>query len=356
MRAVLFIFFYTVRVRGLVSEGDEDWCSGPVALARMWNLTRAFKENRSLFHRLEDDGCLGQEELDEIEKDPEDAAEYLGDERPRSLISPGLCMRFKRPNTYFIGIGHAGSTTLSRHLERHPQISYGIRKEHDFWKTNVGARWKSFSQYLMEFLVPCRTKVVMDFPPRMYRQAYDAVQEACNYGTWRQRGQPETPLGEPFVRRFREQMGENIKIIMMIRDPYDWLHSGSINGTKIIRKLDNDEELGEQEACRWYGSRYAEAVEQWLKYYPRENFIFLKSEDFFSDPQKTLNKIFKFLNLSHRPYTENELKYHAGRRRAGHKHLMTPELRREFQQHPVVRGDREKLQRLTGETFAWEGA
>ena len=44
-------------------------------------------------------------------------------------------------------------------------------------------------------------------------------------------------------------------------------------------------------------SLYADALERWLKLFPREQFLFLKSEDSFINPQKTLDELFQFLGL-----------------------------------------------------------
>lgn len=355
----LLLLLCAVRVSGFVSDADR--CSGPDAFTRLWSLTRAFEDNRSNFHLLEDDGCLGQEELDEIEKDPEDAAEYLGDEHEylgdehgRNLISPSLCMWLKRPNAFYIGVGHSGSTTLARHLETHPLISYGLSKEHSFWKMSRYRQSTSFTQYLLQFPVPCMTRAVIDFNPWVYEQAIRPIDDACDQGPWAQRGQPPTPLGESFVRKFKELMGPSMKLIMMIRDPYDLLHSGQINGTEVLYNLSNGLALDDRVICRWHRSRYAEALEQWLNVYPRENFLFLRSEDFFRNPQGTLSRTFRFLGVDDRTYTPSELASYSGRRRAAQKEFITERMRHEFHQHPLVRRDREKLQELTGLHFDWD--
>lgn len=334
-------------VRGLVS--DQDRCTGPEAQARLWSFVRAFKANRSDLKLLEEDGCLGEEELYEIEQDPDDAVEYLGtesgDNDERLMWPRGFCKRPRRPTMLYIGVGHSGSTTLSMHLDSHPQMSYGRKKEHDFWKAGRGKDTKTFSDYLSEFRVPCRTKVVMDFPVRVYEQSMPEFDKVL--GHWYGGVEKATPLGEPYLRRFRELMGPNLKLVFMFRNPVDYLASFQINGTRMLERM----EAGEKDIPdrnKMLKVRYATALEPWLRLYPRENFLFLKSEDFFADPQSTLDKIFNFTHVAPSRYSAEALRRHSGRRRAVGKELLTDKDRYAFYQHEEPRRELQKLQELTG--------
>ncbi len=44
---------------------------------------------------------------------------------------------------------------------------------------------------------------------------------------------------------------------------------------------------------------YVEQLKNWFKFFPKNQFLILKSEDFFDSPQTIMNQIFQFLNLSH---------------------------------------------------------
>jgi len=49
-------------------------------------------------------------------------------------------------------------------------------------------------------------------------------------------------------------------------------------------------------------SRYFEYIENWLKYFPKEQFLFINSNDYFKDPLKEYNRILEFLDLApHHP-------------------------------------------------------
>ena len=49
-------------------------------------------------------------------------------------------------------------------------------------------------------------------------------------------------------------------------------------------------------------SRYFEYIENWLRYFPKEQFLFINSNDYFKDPLKEYNRILEFLGLApHHP-------------------------------------------------------
>ena len=44
-------------------------------------------------------------------------------------------------------------------------------------------------------------------------------------------------------------------------------------------------------------SIYVDQLEEWFKYYDREQFLILNTEDFHKNPQHTLDQVFDFLNM-----------------------------------------------------------
>ncbi|MEI6434727.1 MAG: sulfotransferase domain-containing protein, partial [Bacteroidota bacterium] len=44
-------------------------------------------------------------------------------------------------------------------------------------------------------------------------------------------------------------------------------------------------------------SRYAEQLSEWLKYFPREQLLIIRSEDYFSNSGQTFQEVFNFLGL-----------------------------------------------------------
>ena len=49
-------------------------------------------------------------------------------------------------------------------------------------------------------------------------------------------------------------------------------------------------------------SRYSEALERWLKYFDKSQFLFLNSDSYFKNPLDEYNRVLSFLDLpSHTP-------------------------------------------------------
>jgi hypothetical protein len=94
-------------------------------------------------------------------------------------------------------------------------------------------------------------------------------------------------------------------------------------------------------------SRYAEHIERWFAFLPREQFLFLRFEDLTADPQRALDAVYEFLALP--PHRHGEF---ARRNTGGYADLIAPETRRRliayFQPH------NERLAELTGIDFGWD--
>jgi hypothetical protein len=93
-------------------------------------------------------------------------------------------------------------------------------------------------------------------------------------------------------------------------------------------------------------SRYAEQLERWLAVFPREQFLFLKAEDLFSDPDTTRAAAFDFLGLP--PYRPDG----ASRLNTASYEAIEPRLRAEYTEY--FRPHNERLYELTGVDFGWE--
>merc|ERR1719343_1355752 len=94
---------------------------------------------------LKGNPCMSDEVYDQLEsglRDPDDNAEFLGDLSADELVDVdvvpskikvmGQAQRFqtKWPPIQFLGIPHSGSSSLAQQLNLHPQLSYGLTKEH----------------------------------------------------------------------------------------------------------------------------------------------------------------------------------------------------------------------------------
>lgn len=123
----------------------------------------------------------------------------------------------------------------------------------------------------------------------------------------------------------------NVKIIVLLRNPIDRAYS-HYNFIKKIRPDDfepnsifdafqmEEERLAAEiekvarnknyysEEYRYYSyklrGKYDEQIERWLNYYPRNQILFIKSESFFENPKKELDKVVDFIGGKYKPNTE----------------------------------------------------
>ena len=112
------------------------------------------------------------------------------------------------------------------------------------------------------------------------------------------------------------------KIILLLRNPIDRAYShyqmevdsgneklsfeDAINQeeeriTSDMKKMENDENFYSVNFYRKsYLTRgiYVDQLKRWFKYFPREKFLILKSEDLYSNPSNTYQQVLDFLGLS----------------------------------------------------------
>ena len=114
----------------------------------------------------------------------------------------------------------------------------------------------------------------------------------------------------------------NVKLIVLLRNPIDRSYShyqmevdsgheelsfeDAIDQEKQkivhdMKKMENDENFYSVNFYRKsYLTRgiYVDQLKRWFKYFPREKFLILKSEDLYSNPSNTYQQVLDFLGLS----------------------------------------------------------
>lgn len=258
------------------------------------------------------------------------------------------------PSFLYIGSGHSGSTSLASQLDMHDDLSFGDMKEHEFLQPSGEEEFATatFEDYLAEFVVPCSVNRTFDAAPGIYGGGNPEFSRYSDNmdGTWQGHA-----LGVPYVRAVESLLGNHLQLIMMMRDPVLYLDSHFPQPNHDLRELvkqwqsprrhtlDNSVGRAFTRAC------YADSLENWLKVFPKEQFLFLLSTDYFADPQGTLDGIFRFLGVAPRSYSHEELTA-SGRRRSTRPAwiLSTWET---YHQYPAHQACDEKLKNLTGISF-----
>lgn len=211
------------------------------------------------------------------------------------------------PDFIIIGGQKCASTSLYDYIVQHPSIIAAKHKEiHYFDKFfEFGDNW-----YRSNFpLLYEKSKI-------MKSTGYFLTGEAS----------PDYII-HPLAPKRMHELLPNVKIIIILRDPIyrafshynmiknvnreDLSFENAINSEK--QRIDNEEEKiiknekYDDYVLRTYSyvyrGMYLQQIKKWQKYFHNEQFHILSMEDLQKNPQKSLNNIFKFLNLPN--YTIN---------------------------------------------------
>ncbi|MBD1885314.1 tetratricopeptide repeat-containing sulfotransferase family protein [Microcoleus vaginatus] len=190
------------------------------------------------------------------------------------------------PNFIIIGSQRCGTTSLYTYLAQHPQILTPIKKEMDFfsWHFDRGIDW-----YLAHF------------PPIPPGEQFLTGEASPSYFDSR-----EAP--ERLYTAFPEA-----KLIVLLRNPVDRAISQFYRLTGLnwearaldrvisdeIERLNQNPEyiIGEEPGNYLARGRYIEFIKNWRAFFPREQLLILKSEDFYAGAATTVKQVLEFLDL-----------------------------------------------------------
>ncbi len=248
----------------------------------------------------------------------------------------------KLPDFIIIGTQKGGTTSLFACLKQHPEVAMSRQKEAHFFNTHFekGLIWyKRF------------------FPFKNSKKIAGEVTPCYMY--------------HPQAAERMKAILPNVKLIVMLRNPIDRAYSGYIMGRefgwddtetfeaaleqeehykilKIKTLQDNPKYYSEAQDRLFYleRSKYYSQLKLWFKYFKREQFLFIKSENFFKNPKNELTKVYDFLSIT-RLYPE-DLKP----RNARNYDAILPETATQLDSY--FKKENEQLIELLGEEFSWE--
>ncbi|MEG5053624.1 MULTISPECIES: tetratricopeptide repeat protein [unclassified Microcoleus] len=192
----------------------------------------------------------------------------------------------KVPNFIIIGSQRCGTTSLYTYLAQHPRILTPIKKEMDFfsWHFDRGIDW-----YLAHF------------PPMPSGEEFVTGEASPSYFDYR-----EAP--ERLYTAFPEA-----KLIVLLRNPVDRAISQFYRLTDLnwearsldrvisdeIERLSQNPEyiIGEEPGNYLARGRYIEFIKNWRTFFPQEQLLILKSEDFYAGAATTVKQVLEFLDL-----------------------------------------------------------
>jgi len=188
----------------------------------------------------------------------------------------------------FVGIGaqKAATTWIFKCLQEHPEIYVFEGKEIHFFSDN-----KKFSRgkdWYYSFFKKGNSKKVIGEISTTYLSS------------------PEAP------QRIKDTLG-NIKIVVSLRNPVERSYSHYLHkiSTGLLSQNNRIYEAVKKFPDIIENSMYGKLIEKYFNAFPRENILILFFEDIKSDPELTIKKLYRFLevNDSFRPRGINK-KYH----------------------------------------------
>lgn len=244
------------------------------------------------------------------------------------------------PTFLIIGAMKAGTTSLHEYLGQHPDIGMPALKEIHYFSLHG---YRPLSWYRAHF------------PPA---GRYLHVGEATPYYLFHPRCPEAVRAALP-----------NVKLIVVLRDPVERTYSHynharvlGLEHLDLVSALENEPSrlAGESERLRidphaysfnhhhrayLTRSRYAQQLERWYRYFPRDRLMVIPSEDLFEHPAATLRRLQGWLGVAE--HTPPDLTPRNGRRYARLDRGLAAELRAR------LAPDVARLTELTDLQVAW---
>jgi hypothetical protein len=215
----------------------------------------------------------------------------------KSLLLPRLLTAQKRllPNFIIVGAQKSGTTSLYNYLIKHPYVQPAFCKEIRFFNVNFenGVDWYR-----------------ANFPLKRRKGKFITGEASPGYIY-----HPHTP------KRVFETVPQ-VKLIALLRNPIDRAYSNYQQNVKFGIEMESFEGAIERESEHIRGERgkmlahadyfgtdyhrylylsrgiYVNYIKDWMNFFPKEQILILKSEEFIKNPSRVFHRVLKFLNLS----------------------------------------------------------
>lgn len=180
------------------------------------------------------------------------------------------------PNFLIIGAAKSGTTTLHAMLRKHPDIFLPEEKDFKFFDDDENYQ-KGNEWYLNYFKKTQGQKVIGE-------------------------ANSEYLFSKKAAQRIREDLGEDVKLIAIIRNPIDrsfseYLHQKRYNVAhhSFDKYIEPESDLFDTIIGR---SQYSKHIQNYWSIFPKENIKIVVLEELKKNPQGELNKIYDFLGVS----------------------------------------------------------
>ena len=256
------------------------------------------------------------------------------------------------PDFLIIGTAKSGTTSLFEHLIKHPSIFPPLAQQPNFFTTHYH---KGESWYRCYF----PSIITKNLTQNIKKQKFLTGEASTQYYWY------------PHAVKRVKSLLPNAKIILLLRNPIDRSYSqyqmefskgnDELSSFEDAIELENERIQDEYEKMlqdeNYYSKKYTiqsyitksiyvNYIEEWLKYFPREQFLFLNSEEFNSDTSKVYKKTLNFLEISEIDFKNYEVF------RAAKYSEMNPSTRKKLSE--FFKPYNEKLYKLIDQNFHWD--
>lgn len=209
------------------------------------------------------------------------------------------------PNFIIVGASKSGTTTLYDYITAHPDVASASFKEVHFFDRNHNFK-RGISHYRAQF----PTIAQAHYHKLLHQKSLVTGEASPLY------------LFHPLAPKRIAEAVPNVKLIALLRNPVERAYSQyqmnlrrgveSLSFKEAIEKekdrllgerekIENDENYTSINYIRYsYLSReiYINQLKEWYNLFDIQQFLILKSEDFFNNPFSIINQVFYFLGLS----------------------------------------------------------
>lgn len=250
----------------------------------------------------------------------------------------------KQPDFLIIGAQKAGTTSLFNYLGQHPDIHLPVAKEIHYYDLHYS---KGINWYKRFFRANRGAQITGESTP--YYLFHPLVPERVY------RDNPQTKiivlLRNPGERAFSHYQMIKRMGIEKLATFSEALEAELTRFKKGLKYLIDHPYKGSVEHQHYtYLSRgkYERQLRRWFRYFPREQMLILKAEDLFANPVKTLEKVYRFLQIAN-IYPEDMTAMNQGSQEQ-----MNPSEKELLDNY--FNKYNQKLEALLGTKFNWEGA
>lgn len=204
------------------------------------------------------------------------------------------------PDFLILGAEKAGTTFLYSFLQEHPDFRAAAKKEVHYFDSRK-----------------------FEFGPQWYRAQFPRQEGIGKRNTITGEASPYYLLHPLAAKRAYELMPD-VKLIVLLRNPIDRAYSGyqhkvrdGVEPLSFEAAIEAEPErlAGERDKLindgtyysknyRWYSyltrGIYVDQIKRWQEYFAPNQFMIIKSEDFFEEPLSTLDRVCNFVGLQER--------------------------------------------------------